>query len=66
MYTDLKYQDNLALDYQYTLNQETCRAKGKIKYFLREMYSGTKVHEERGNEGDYGGCILYPYMKIEN
>jgi hypothetical protein len=20
---------------------------------------------ERGNEGEYGGCILYPYMKIE-
>jgi hypothetical protein len=22
-------------------------------------------HKERGNETIYGGCILYPYMKIE-
>jgi hypothetical protein len=22
-------------------------------------------HKERGNEGVYGRCILYPYMKIE-
>jgi hypothetical protein len=22
-------------------------------------------HKERGNEGEYGGCILDPYMKIE-
>jgi hypothetical protein len=22
-------------------------------------------HKERGNEGEYGGCILYPHMKIE-
>jgi hypothetical protein len=22
-------------------------------------------HKERGNEGEYGGCILNPYMKIE-
>jgi hypothetical protein len=23
------------------------------------------VHKERGNEGVYYGCVLYPYMKIE-
>jgi hypothetical protein len=22
-------------------------------------------HKERENEGEYGTCILYPYMKIE-
>jgi hypothetical protein len=22
-------------------------------------------HKERGNDGEYGGCILYPYMQIE-
>jgi hypothetical protein len=22
-------------------------------------------HKERGNEGQYDGCILYPYIKIE-
>jgi hypothetical protein len=22
-------------------------------------------HKERGNEGEYGGCILYSYMKME-
>jgi hypothetical protein len=22
-------------------------------------------HKERGNEGEYGGSILYSYMKIE-
>jgi hypothetical protein len=22
-------------------------------------------HKGRANEGEYGGCILYPYMKIE-
>jgi hypothetical protein len=22
-------------------------------------------HKERGSEGEYGGCILYPYMKVE-
>jgi hypothetical protein len=24
-----------------------------------------KRHKERVNEGGYGGCILYSYMKIE-
>jgi hypothetical protein len=22
-------------------------------------------HKELGNEGEYGGCALYPYMKIQ-
>jgi hypothetical protein len=22
-------------------------------------------HKERGNEHTYGGCILYPYVKME-
>jgi hypothetical protein len=22
-------------------------------------------HNERGKEGEYGGCVLYPYMKVE-
>jgi hypothetical protein len=22
-------------------------------------------YKEKGNEGEYGGCILYPYMKRE-
>jgi hypothetical protein len=26
---------------------------------------GMDGHKERGNESVYGGCILYPYMKIE-
>jgi hypothetical protein len=26
---------------------------------------GRVEHEERVNEGEYGGCILYSYKKIE-
>jgi hypothetical protein len=26
---------------------------------------GESGHKERGNEGEYDGCVLYPYMKIE-
>jgi hypothetical protein len=27
--------------------------------------SGRWVGTRTGNEGEYGGCILYPYLKIE-
>jgi hypothetical protein len=40
--------------------------RGKKKVFARGGYQwevgGPK---ERGNEGEYGECILYRYMKIE-
>jgi hypothetical protein len=37
----------------------------------KQIFSGGWVqwevggHKERENEGEYGGCTLYPYMKIE-
>jgi hypothetical protein len=49
MYTDLKYQGETPLDYQYTLN--FLKMKGsREKYF----FSGGG-HKERGNKGVYGG-----------
>jgi hypothetical protein len=29
------------------------------------FFLGMGGHKERGNEGKYGGCILNPYMKVE-
>jgi hypothetical protein len=37
----------------------------------KEIFSGVRNHwevgghKERGNEGVYGRCALYPYMKTE-
>jgi hypothetical protein len=40
-------------------------ARGKNRYFLNMDISGRGGHRERKNEGVYGRCILYPYMKLE-
>jgi hypothetical protein len=39
--------------------------EGKINLFLRWLPVGGDGHKERGNEDEYGGCVLYPYLKIE-
>jgi hypothetical protein len=31
----------------------------------RYPWEGGDGHKERVNEGEYGGCILYPYMKTK-
>jgi hypothetical protein len=43
--------------------------KMKVRKVSRS-FSGLSIygqggHKERVNEGEYSGCILYPYMKIE-
>jgi hypothetical protein len=38
--------------------------EGKTGLFLGVGTSGNG-NKEKGNEGEYGGCILYPYVKIE-
>jgi hypothetical protein len=53
------------LDYQYTLKKKR-RTGGKNKFFPGMDTSGGAVrHNEKGNDSAYGGCNLYPYMKIE-
>jgi hypothetical protein len=42
----------------------------KFSVFLKNNISPNFLgevggHKERGNEGEYGGCILYPYIKKE-
>jgi hypothetical protein len=66
--TDLKYQGKTPLDYQYIPNQnKKWRAEGKNKSFSWDGYQWeVGGHKERGNEDVYGGCILYPSMKIED
>jgi hypothetical protein len=53
------------LDYQYTLNLKNEGQKGKINIFHRWGPVGRGGHKEMGSEDIYGGCIWYPYMKIE-
>jgi hypothetical protein len=43
-----------------------------VKRREKEVFSGCGYqwkegggHKDRWNEGEYGGCILYTYMKIE-
>jgi hypothetical protein len=38
---------------------------GKIGLFWGWVPVGSRWAQERDNEGEYGGCILYPYMKIK-
>jgi hypothetical protein len=39
----------------------------RVKYiFSRDGFQWeVGGHKERNNEGEYGECVLYPYMKIE-
>jgi hypothetical protein len=53
------------MDYQYTLNKKRKGWKKKLNLFWRWIPVGRGGHKERGSEGVHGGCILYPYMKIE-
>jgi hypothetical protein len=39
--------------------------EGKINLFQGWVSVGGGEHKKRGNESVYGGCVLYPYMKIE-
>jgi hypothetical protein len=39
--------------------------EGKINLFQEWVPVGGGGKKERGNEGVYGACILYPYVKIE-
>jgi hypothetical protein len=42
------------------------RAGGKKEVFSGGEYQGeVGGHKERGNEDEYGGYVLYPYIKIE-
>jgi hypothetical protein len=52
-----EYQGNLPWDYQYTLNKKKNEGQEENSIFCG--------HKEKGNEGVYGGCVLYPYLKIE-
>jgi hypothetical protein len=39
--------------------------EGKINLFWRLVPVRGSGHKERENKDVYGGCVLYPYMKIE-
>jgi hypothetical protein len=41
------------------------KAEGKNKSVLRWVSVGGVRHKERGNEDEYGGCILYPYVMLK-
>jgi hypothetical protein len=64
MYTVLKYQCKTPLGHQYTLKKMKDRR-------VKQDFSGGRYLWERGrlkemvDEGEYGGFILYSYMKIE-
>jgi hypothetical protein len=47
------------------LIKEKWWAGRKNKYFLGVDTSGRGSAQGKGDEGRYGGCVLYPYMKIE-
>jgi hypothetical protein len=59
----MKCQEKTPLDYQYTLKKNE-GLEGKTGLFWRWVTMG-RENKERGNESEYGGCILYSYMKIE-
>jgi hypothetical protein len=40
------------------------KARGKNKSFLGVVPEGGEWAQGKGNEGEYGGCILYLHMKI--
>jgi hypothetical protein len=40
--------------------------EGKINLFRGRVQWERSGHKERGNEGEFGGCILYQYKKIKN
>jgi hypothetical protein len=68
IYTDLKYQGETPFDYQYTLNlkkEKKEERERKRSLFWGWIPVGGGGHKERQNEGEYGGCILHPYMEIE-
>jgi hypothetical protein len=52
------------LHHQYALLKKR-RARGKNRSFLGVGTSGRGGNKKRENEGEYGGRILYLYMKIE-
>jgi hypothetical protein len=63
MYTSLKCQGKTLLDYQYTLLKKNER---RVKQIFSSLgTNGMGEHKERVNEGEYGRCILYLYMKVE-
>jgi hypothetical protein len=37
----------------------------KINLFPVSVPVGGSGRKERGNKGEYGGCVLYSYVKIE-
>jgi hypothetical protein len=60
----MKYQGKTPLNYQYMFNKNDGQ-EGKINLFWDGYQWEGGGHKERGNEGEYGGCILYLYMQIE-
>jgi hypothetical protein len=65
LYTELKYQGEKPLNYQYILNLKSEGQEGKINIFRRWVTVGGGRHKERVNDDEYGECTLYSYMKIE-
>jgi hypothetical protein len=53
----------MPLDYQYTLTKN--EGEGKIGLFWGWAPVGGDGHKGSGNKVEYGECILYPYMEIE-
>jgi hypothetical protein len=61
---------NACIRWAYCPATETGTFKLSQKCLLIRSFLGVGAregggHKERGNAGKYGGCVLYPYMKIE-
>jgi hypothetical protein len=65
IYIDLKYQGETSLDYQYALNLRKQRARRKNKSFLKVGTSGRGWEKGKKESGCNCGCVLNPYMKLE-
>jgi hypothetical protein len=61
-YTEANYLE-LSLNTQFKKNEEQEGKKDLFHGWVPVFVGGG--HKERENEGLYGGCVLYSYMKIE-
>jgi hypothetical protein len=66
IYAGLKHHSETPLYYQYTHTQEKEGNEGKTGLFWAWVPVGRDGHKERVNGGEYGECILYSYMKIDD
>jgi hypothetical protein len=64
MYTGLRHKGKTSLGYQYTLLKNEGQ-EGKIGPFWGWVPVEGVWTQGKRDEGEYGGCILNPYMKME-